>query len=415
MFPMSLNEESDVDVLDSVGPINRVVLHQEMVIAMKKEWGPINGHDRDQVPKKESTSQHQDAKERTEELYSQVPDLTRTFVARDVELERLCHRCQFLTTLVEHQDALLAKIDATTSGNETEIASTRLPLCSETMSNVRQKEKGTWKNNPSVVEPADQMLEARLDSMGFQGQSIAKAVEARRENKSVQDVVRVDLDEISCVPFQPNSLSANASDCSFSSMRTASSSSSLFGDINCEPVSKSSQSWSSPRSGSIVKRRLSLERQDSGSTEEIFARSAGFLRKSNRTMSARLSVSDLGLLQNDVDVDGDSQLPHETSSNGHGRQEKAGSDQDDSAGFADRGGSSVSTRSHSQRNLFADVDEALKAKTKRKNSDTDPVGEDKTDEDSFTYSQFLQRISQPASRDILDKIRMFVGSISTLR
>ncbi|KAF4317204.1 hypothetical protein G195_009409 [Phytophthora kernoviae 00238/432] len=39
------------------------------------------------------------------------------------------------------------------------------------------------------------------------------------------------------------------------------------------------------------------------------------------------------------------------------------------------------------------------------------IGGDQGDEDSLTYGEFLQRISLPASRDILDKIRMFVGSI----
>ncbi|POM68156.1 Hypothetical protein PHPALM_15719 [Phytophthora palmivora] len=56
---------------------------------------------------------------------------------------------------------------------------------------------------------------------------------------------------------------------------------------------------------------------------------------------------------------------------------------------------------------YPDVDVTIK----KKKSDTDPIDVDMVDEDSLTYGEFLQRISLPASRDILDKIRMFVGSI----
>ncbi|GMF47289.1 unnamed protein product [Phytophthora fragariaefolia] len=267
-----------------------------------------------------------------------------------------------------------------------------------------------------MADPAHQLLEARLDSMGFQGDRVEKAVESLRElpaelDKLGEDVEKVELAQMPYVPRAPatsSNMSAAASEYSSSSTATASSSSSsLFGEVG-EPVSKPPRSWTSPRSVAVVKRRPSLERQDSSPTEEAFARSAGFLRKSNRTMSGRLSVSDLGLLHNDDD-DGfeNNQSREEAPCSANGRIEKT----DDCLGFADSGNSTVSTRSRSQRNLFAEIDEALKTKPKKNSSDSDPAAGDQADEESLTYGEFLQRISLPASRDILDKIRMFVGSI----
>ncbi|CAI5727680.1 unnamed protein product [Peronospora destructor] len=440
MASSSSDEEVEVELLDSVSKINGALQHKQLQSTTSQENSYTRKQNDSQInKKKEGPINPEELRRTNEQLRNQVMDLNSALLARDLEIVTLRDRCKCLTTAIDQQDAILAKIYASTGPNETTKGSivTTLPALTadNTLNKVngdgfddkysntsKQKQKKTWSSSVKSVglaEPAQKMLEAHLDSMGFQGENVTKAVESLRKEsptefeKAREDIVTVDLDQLPYTPRAPmnsNSLSGTASVYSSSSTPTTSSSSSLFGDIG-EPVSKLPQSWTSPRSGSIVKQRPSLERQDSGSTEEVFARSACFLRKSSRTMSARLSVSDLGLLCNDDDVDGGNQSPKAPASNVCGRQDKYGSDQDDSAAFADSGGSSVSTRSRSQRNLFADVDEALTAKTKRKNCGTDPVDGDKADEDNLTYGEFLQRVSQPASRDILDKIRMFVGSI----
>ncbi|ETI56959.1 hypothetical protein, variant 5 [Phytophthora nicotianae P1569] len=265
--------------------------------------------------------------------------------------------------------------------------------------NSKQNEKRTFlssmKSYPGAVGMADPLDDTLFGSKD-------DSVENKEDSsKFSEDVVKIDLDELPYAPRAPknsNNHSATASVYSSSSTTTASSSSSLFGDIG-EPVSKPPRSWSSP----IVKRRPSLERQDSSPTEEVFARSAGFLRKSNRTMSGRLSVSDLGLLNDDDDVE--SNQTQEAAPLGTHEQLKG---EENSLDYGDSRSSGLSTRSRSQRHLFEGVDEALKAKMKQKKSDGNPAD---GDEDTLTYGEFLQRISLPASRDILDKIRMFVGSI----
>ncbi|KAG7381190.1 vacuolar protein sorting-associated protein 9 [Phytophthora pseudosyringae] len=441
----SSDEEVDVELLDSVSKLDSALRPEQLSPTASEESG--NDMSGNQSEEREDVEQLRRA---NGQLRSEVADLTSALLARDLELVRLRERCQFLTTAVEQQDEVIAKIyAATTTANDANKASVvtalSVPAAGSTLgdasggglfglakgrffsSSAKQNEISTsfssMKSYPGAVgmaDPAHQMLEARLGSMGFQGESVEKAVESLRENspseleKLSEDVVKVDLGQLSYTPrasANSSNHSATTSVYSSSSTATASSSSSLFGDVG-EPVSKPPRSWSSPRSIPIVKRRPSLERQDSSPTEGVFARSAGFLRKSNRTMSGRLSVSDLGLLHNDDDEAVDSnQTPEAPPFSTHGRLGKNANDEEGSLDFGDSGGSTVSTRSRSQRNLFADVDEALQAKTKQKNSDTNPAGGGKEDEDSLTYGEFLQRISLPASRDILDKIRMFVGSI----
>ncbi|RMX66631.1 hypothetical protein KXD40_006731 [Peronospora effusa] len=445
MASSSSDEEVEVELLDSVSKINGALQYKKVHSTLSQETSDTSTQKEDyQRHEEETPVNHKELRRTNEQLRNQVMDLKSALVARDLEIVTLRDRCECLTTAIEQQDAVIAKIYASTGPTEATKGSivTTLPVhtadkkvdqvkvddLNDPYSNISiQKEKRTWscsmKSDPvGLAEPAQKMLEAQLDLMGFQGESVKQAVESLQKElpteleKVREDVVTVDLDQLPYTPHAPmnsNSLSESVSVYSSSSTPTvssSSSSSSLFGDIG-EPVLKLPQSWTSPRSGSIVKRRPSLERQDSGSTEEVFARSAGFLRKSNRIMSTRLSVRDLGLLCNDDDVDGSNQSPKAPPSNVHGQQIKYESDQNDSTEFADSGGSSVSTKSRSQRNLFAEVDEALKTKTKRKNAGTDSVNGDKADEDSLTYGEFLHRISQPASRDILNKIRMFVGSI----
>ncbi|KAG6614565.1 Vacuolar assembly/sorting protein VPS9 [Phytophthora cinnamomi] len=443
LFPGSSEEEEEVELLDSACKIESALRREELLSstaseesgrAMSDGGSQSDAVSRDDVEQLRRTNEH---------LRREVADLTSALLARDLELAGLRERCQFLATAVEQQDEVIAKIYAATTSAD---AAKELPVpaAGSTLGDVaggavtgsftenhssgsQQSGKSStfssMKNYPGAVgmaDPAQKMLEARLDSMGFQGDSVEKAVESLRENlpteleKLSEDVVNVDLGELPYTPrasTNANNMSASASVYSSSSTATASSSSSsLFGDVG-EPISKPPRSWASPRGISITKRRPSLERQDSSPTEEVFARSAGFLRKSNRTMSGRLSVSDLGLLHNDDDEDIESNQSPGAPLSARGQLEKSNQDQDECLGFADSGNSTVSTRSRSQRNLFADVDEALKSKSKHKTSDSDPASGDKAGEDSLTYGEFLQRISLPASRDILDKIRMFVGSI----
>ncbi|KAE9130545.1 hypothetical protein PF010_g3806 [Phytophthora fragariae] len=421
----SEEDEAEVELLDSAYKIDGALQQQQKEQLsstaseesgnQSEEGGAVS---RDDVEQLRRTNEH---------LRREVADLSSALLARDLELAGLRERCQFLSTAVEQQDEVIAKIYAATATGSLPAGSALRNVEFSSSSKINEKSStfSSMKSYPGAVgmaEPAQKLLEARLDSMGFQGDSVEKAVDSLREKfpteleKLSEDVVSVDLGQLPYTPRAPsssNNFGATASVYSSSSTATASSSSSssLFGDVG-EPVSKPPRSWTSPRSISIVKRRPSLERQDSSPTEEVFARSAGFLRKSNRTMSGRLSVSDLGLLDNDDDEDVESNQASEVVPfSDPGRLEKSNRDQDDCLGFADSGSSTVSSRSRSQRNLFADVDEALKSKSKQKGFDSDPASGDKADEDSLTYGEFLQRVSLPASRDILDKIRMFVGSI----
>ncbi|RAW35412.1 hypothetical protein PC110_g8270 [Phytophthora cactorum] len=399
----SSDEEVEVELLDSVSKIDCAL----------SESGNNMG----------AESEIEQLRCANELLRTEVADLTSALLARDLELVRLRDRCQFLTTAVEQQDEVITKIYATTTTANgatkgSMVTALPVPTAGSTLGSGLGKEKvnsssklnekrtlmSSMKSYPGAVGMADPVDEIRFDS---KADSVEKTVESFMSPELEQlseDVVKIDLDQLSYTPRAPvnsNNHSATASVYSSSSTATASSSSSLFGDIG-EPASKPPRSWNSL----IVKRRPSLERQDSSPTEEVFARSAGFLRKSNRTMSGRLSVSDLGLLHNDDDDDDvESNQTQEAASLSPHEQLN---DEENSLDFGDSEGSILSTRSRSQRDLFAGVDEALKAKTKQKKSDADPAD---GEEDSLTYGEFLQRISLPASRDILDKIRMFVGSI----
>ncbi|KAG1691656.1 hypothetical protein DVH05_026819 [Phytophthora capsici] len=423
----SSDEEVDVELLDSVSKIDGA-LEQLSSTASEESSNDMN--------EKEETNDVEQLRHANELLRAEVADLTSAILARDLELVRLRDRCQFLTTAVEQQDDVIAKIYAATAAandNQGSLGATLpVPIAGSTLSgggfgpptdkfssSSTHNQKNylafnSMKNYPGAVgmpDPAHQLLEAQLDSIGFQEDNVEKAVESLRDDlPTEEDVVKDDLGQLPYTPraVSRNNLSATASVYSSSSTATtSSSSSSIFGDVN-EPVSKPPRSWTSPRNISIVKRRPSLERQDSSPTEEVFVRSAGFLRKSNRTMSGRLSVSDLGLLHNDDDEDIESNQASEGAFSGGREHLEKNNNEEEYQGFADCGGSMAATRIRSQRNLFADIDEA---KVKKKRAGTDPADGDSADDDSMTYGEFLQRISLPASRDILDKIRMFVGSI----
>ncbi|KAL8007660.1 putative VPS9 domain-containing protein [Plasmopara halstedii] len=318
-----------------------------------------------------------------QQLHSKVADLTK--------------RCQFLTTAVEKQDKVIASLCAAT-----------LPTSiSNYSSNSRQTEQRTSMKSFTgvlgITEPVHEMVESQSDLKGY------KNFDTR--NKSKKDVIKINLDQISYSPRTVTNENATPSVDSSSSFATASSSSSLFGDVG-EPVTKFSRSKSSPQRASLLKRRPSLERQVSSPTNESFASSAGFLRKSNRTMSGRLSVSDLGLLHNDDGDDMESnQTLEDTHFNPRRQFEETLKRVEDTLDVEERIGPMISTISRSQRNLFADVDESIQAKANQTQADTNPANNSSSEIDGLSYGEFLQRISLPASRDILDKMRMFVGSI----
>ncbi|RLN88513.1 hypothetical protein BBJ28_00021490 [Nothophytophthora sp. Chile5] len=414
------DEEEDVEVLDSVAKIDSALEHAPLspTASLEANSGDVGGVD-DSSNQRDLSADNSAAIEgkwdelrRTNDhLRNEVADLTSALLARDLELVRLRERCQFLTAAVDRQDEVIAKIYAATASATPTKGSpfSTSPiltgkdehrtladvggegLCSLSNSTKEQKQNklfGNVKSFPgamTIADPAQMMLEAHLDSMGFECDRVEEVVESLAEELPTElktssgDIVNVALDQLLYPPHVP------------------------------DPVSKPPRSWSSPRSSAFTKRRPSLDRQDSATSEESFARSAGFLRKSNRKLSGRLSVSDLGLLKNDEEDNEDNQSPQTTPPSSQDPLDK--SDLDDGTEFADTGNSTLSMRSRSQRNLFADVDDAIKAKKNLKNRDSDPVGGDKEDEDELTYGEFLQRISLPASRDILDKIRMFVGSI----
>ncbi|RLN89807.1 hypothetical protein BBJ28_00017829 [Nothophytophthora sp. Chile5] len=452
MSSSSDDEEEDVEVLDSVAKIDSALEHASLspTASLEANSGDVGGVDDGSNQRDLSADNNAAIEDKWDELQrtndhlrNEVADLTSALLARDLELVRLRERCQFLTAAVDRQDEVIAKIYAATTsaiptkgspfstspmltGNAEHRTLAEVGgegLCSLSNSTKEQKQSKSLGNVTSypgamaIADPAQKMLEAHLDSMGFECDRVEEVVESLAEDLPTElktssgDIVNAALDQLLYPPrtrVNAKRSSASASVCSSSSTATTSSSSSLFGDVP-DPVSKPPRSWSSPRSSAFTKRRPSLDRQDSATSEESFARSAGFLRKSNRKLSGRLSVSDLGLLKNDEEDNERNPSPQTTPPSSQDPLDK--NDPDDGTEFADTGNSTLSMRSRSQRNLFADVDDAIKAKKNLKNRDSDPVDGDKEDEDELTYGEFLQRISLPASRDILDKIRMFVGSI----
>lgn len=323
------------------------------------------------------------------QLHSEVADLTSALLARDLELVRLRERCHFLTTAVEQQDEVIASMHTTT-----------LTPSKGNNSNSSKQTK-TRTTSAGFVKKTNEVTGAKSELKRYEKGRVSYEVD--------EDVVKINLDQLPYTPRVSRTDSATASVYSLSSTATASSSSSLFGDGG-ELASKTPLSWNSPSSNPIVSRRPSLERQDSSPTDERFASSAGFLRKSNRTMSRRLSVEDLGLFHNE-DEDNTNNNPTMEVTPLSTRKQSEESYENGKDNLDARSTLMGTTRSRSQRNLFDGVDEFTQDKVKQKRVDIDPADCSRSGDDSLTYGEFLQRISLPASRDILDKIRMFVVSI----
>lgn len=342
-------------------------------------------------------------RDENERLRSEVADLSSALVARDMEIASLRERCQFLMNAVEQQDEVIAKIYAAASNPPSATSPIPIPQATTVVDSQKQRvltKKSSKKKvlesvrrypgNVGRVEPAREMLEAHLDSIGYRQQDageglayLSEGIAAEREKNagSEVEILNVALDRL-LFASPPKSEP-------------------LFIDT---PKEDPRSVASSP--GPTVHRRPPqspfLERRGSSTSEEDFAKSAGFLRKANRKLSGRLSVSDFGLLGDET------QLSDAGQSIRCNQSDEFNGDKD---GASERGQS----RSASQRNLFAEIDVANREDAKRKKAQQQqsPSGADneKEEEEELTYAEFLERLSLPASRDILDSIRMFVGSI----
>lgn len=328
-----------------------------------------------------------------DELRAQVDDLTSALLARDMEIASLRERCQFLAKAVEQQDEVMAKIYATASaGPPLALPVSAISKTEGAKREATQKKPGiasTLANAVAILEPAREMLESHLDSVGFQCGRVVEALESlsegmpTRPKEPANDVVSVALDKLldHSRPTVKTRLFSNDTD-HHSASSSASSS----------PLSSSSAR--SARKSS----RPALGRQDSTPSEEDFAKSAGFLRRPNRKSSVRLTVSDFGLLGDD-----------DSKSNQLDDHEGADQIEDTRSASGTNDGSNGSTLKKQQ--LFASID-AVEAKRKNKPRKSSNVwGSEEEQDDEFSYGEFLERISMPASRDILDKIRKFVRSI----
>lgn len=380
-----------------------------------------------------------------EQLRRQVADLTSALVARDMEIASLRERCQHLMASVEQQDEVIAKIYAAASNsppkstvssksgnsisnpvkiptqaarvpadvhkhkrNQGFLQVTESPNKSQHEIANKHSKKKTLENMrrypgaAASVEPARELLEAHLDSMGYQQQRADDAIESLSregvvgaQGHSIEDDVEVlsagMLDRL-LFPSPPKNEP-------------------LFGDsggiLKSGPRSVASSPEMSLRKV-LPPQSPFMERKGSVASEEDFAKSAGFLRKANRKLSGRLSVSDFGLLGDDTQLSG-----HSGSSSSHSsNQPEDGSDADATDGSSSKCGSQ--RRTASQRNLFGEIDVALNEEAKRKKEKqkaASAIAEREKQEDELTYAQFLERISLPGSRDILDSIRKFIGSI----
>ncbi|TDH71360.1 hypothetical protein CCR75_002000 [Bremia lactucae] len=190
---------------------------------------------------------------------------------------------------------------------------------------------------------------------------------------------------------------------SLSSTATASSTSSLCNELGEGGTKKS---WTSSCSPPMSQRRSSFEQPKSSLLEKPVAMSAGFLRKSSRTLSGRLTVSDLGLFHNEDDDQNPEMEPYQAL-----RASRLNTKKQLKDSYEDNVMKVLPTRSQSQRNLFEGVDECIQANMKQHRADVDATNPHALDANNLTYREFLQRLSLPASRDLLDKIRTFVGSI----
>ncbi|KAJ0394828.1 hypothetical protein P43SY_005887 [Pythium insidiosum] len=320
-----------------------------------------------------------------EQLRREVADLTGALKARDMEIAALQSRVQFLVSALEQQDATIAKIYAATEPSNA-LDSTP-PLGSAGRDDVV---------HVAPVSPSgdttSSLLHAAIDRL-------LKPTTPRKPAKL--DATRRLFED------EPSGLTSPTSSCASKSSSTRS-----FG------------------------------RRESCASEEDVSKSAGFLRRPpSRRVLGRLSVSDFGLLDDASDKESDSL--DDPSENQAENEEKPDPENDNAtcegnglAGSPPTSGPSLRrsascpstssaartrSRPRSQRNLFAEIDEIAERKARavarrpRSTEDNQRDGEqDEGDADgatAMTYAEFLERLRLPASRDILDTIRLFLASI----
>ncbi|DAZ93165.1 TPA: hypothetical protein N0F65_005515 [Lagenidium giganteum] len=297
-----------------------------------------------------------------ERLRRQVADLTGALKARDMEIASLRERCSFLSSAVEQQDEIIAKIYATCANPLEPTQSMARRVAGLTPSADFAQIGDDHAAGHPAADPARLMLESRLDSMGFQCNKVDQVLQSLSDGLKEQPRCSGDVEILN-----------EALDRLLYPPKTGS-------DVEESP-------------NAIRKRRPStnLERSGSSTSDEDYARSAGFLRKPNRKLSGRLSVSDFGLL-------GDDSLcssPSRTWSNADDS-----SCEDGSASTCD------STNLTRQQTLFDDFDVP-----ESRPAAGGIVSQNEDKDEGLTYAEFLERIGLPASRDVLDAIRQFVGSI----
>lgn len=320
------------------------------------------------------------------ELRARADDLASALLARDLEIAGLRERCAFLRRAVEQQDAAIAQIYATAAGAQPLV----VPVASELApagGKAKQKSSiaATLASAVAILEPAREMLESHLDSVGFQCGRVVEALESLSEGvpgnpkSAPDDAVSATLDKLLDNPRPTVKTGLFTNDAEYQPV---------------PPSSTSSSPLSSSSTASGERSNRALGRQDSTPSEEDFAKSAGFLRRPNRKTSVRLTVSDFGLL-------GDEGPNNQLEDLENSRQSS-----DQGSGESGDGDSSLK-----KEQLFASVD-ALVSKRKSKNQKSNNAwGSEDDQDDALSYGEFLERISLPASRDILDKIRKFVRSI----
>lgn len=382
-------------------------------------------------------------------LRSQVADLTSALLVRDMEIASLHERCQLLLSSVDQQDAVIAKIYAATAsdapvpssaiaipasrateslhahvrrhppiGSLTPTAAARVPMHvrqSKAFESIRRF-PGT---SSSATEPARELLEAHLDSIGYEQQSADDALASLSDGAVLAQRAPSASDDVESVGMLDRLL--------FPSPRKTES---LFGSSDATQTSSITSSKSvrsSVASPDAHVRRAHLHQSPplfgrSVSDGGDFAKSAGFLRKANRKLSGRLTVSDFGLLSDDTalfSADDPAQLSSSSlsssssSSTTSSAQPEDANETDSSApGDCRR----TDRRTASQRNLFAEIDDVATRKAdalRKRSTRATTTDESEKDENASTlsYAEFLERISLPASRDILNSIRTFIGSV----
>lgn len=344
-----------------------------------------------------------------DELGREVADLKSALVARDMEIASLRERCALLMNSVEQQDEVIAKIYAeatepigvpvvnASAKLACEVRSKKLSAVAPKSTPIPLKTKpySSVKMYPGEIVRLDLARDvAGEPPFSFTGFEVGREEPKNDSLFSRKPKTRPAPEnrEVAILNAAVERLTFNSSKSMNSPLKTTKSRSLFSSPLETQSAPGSSRGF---------------ERRDSVASEEDFAKSAGFLRRPNRNLSGRLSVIDFGLLgDSDDDLNGDECESVDNNQN-----------EEDSTMGADNGRTgrlSSSRRLHggSQRNLFAEIDAVNeKAANRKRMESSSAVDTRENEETELTYAEFLERVSLPASRDILGSIRTFVGSI----